>query len=110
MPEFGSPADPVQFGWLNAYSPYQHVRTGVRYPAVFLEAHEGATDIHALHARKMAARLQAVNPDSAARPVLLWVERNEAVDPDAGRTNELRGLVDQWLFLTSQLGIATRGR
>ena len=38
--EFGSPADPVQFGWLSAYSPYQQVKNGVRYPAVFLAGHE----------------------------------------------------------------------
>jgi prolyl oligopeptidase len=104
--EFGSPAVPTEFGWLRAYSPYQNVKAGVRYPSVYLTGNEGAVDVHPLHARKLAARLQAVNADPAARPVLLWVERGGQVDPDTQRTNELRALVDQWTFLTSQLGVA----
>jgi len=108
--EFGSPDDPVQFGWLSAYSPYQQVKRGVTYPAVLLLASEAATDVHALHARKMAARLQAVNPDPAGRPVLLWVERNDALDPDAARTSELQTLVDQRVFLMSQLGVVMKNQ
>ena len=104
--EFGSSADRDSFGWLNAYSPYQQVKNGVTYPAVFLAGHERASvGIHALHARKMAARLQAVNTDPAGRPVLVWIDRDEALDPDTERSNELRGLVDQWTFLMSQLGV-----
>src|SRR5438067_11810704 len=35
IPEYGSPDDPQAARWLAAYSPYQHVRDGVAYPAVF---------------------------------------------------------------------------
>jgi prolyl oligopeptidase len=105
VPEFGSPDDATQFGWLNAYSPYQHVKTGVTYPAVFIAGDERAPDVHAMHARKLAARLQAVNPNPAARPVLVWIERDVTLSPDEARANELRAQVDQWSFIASQLGV-----
>jgi prolyl oligopeptidase len=106
--EFGSPGDLLQYAWLSAYSPYHRVKPGVRYPAVFLAGDDRAADIHPLHARKFAARLQAVNQEPAARPVLLWIERDEDSTPDAERADELRGLVDQWTFLASQLGVQVR--
>src|SRR5690606_30759159 len=59
VPEYGSAEDPEQFEWLYAYSPYHRVQDGVRYPAVLLTAGENDTRVHAMHARKMAARLQA---------------------------------------------------
>ena len=34
VPEYGSSEDPAQFPWLRAYSPYHHVKSGVKYPAV----------------------------------------------------------------------------
>jgi hypothetical protein len=34
MSEYGSARDPEQFKWLYAYSPYQHVKQGTKYPAV----------------------------------------------------------------------------
>jgi prolyl oligopeptidase len=105
VPEFGSPADPTQFKWLNAYSPYQHVKAGATYPAVFIAASEQASDIHALHARKLAARLQAVNRDPAARPVLLSIDGAETLSPGQEQPNELRSLVDEWVFVASQLGV-----
>ena len=38
--EFGTVKDPAQFRALFAYSPYQHVRDGTKYPAVFLSTGE----------------------------------------------------------------------
>src|SRR5207245_6453511 len=37
VPEYGSAEDPDQFKILYAYSPYQHVKPGTRYPAVLLD-------------------------------------------------------------------------
>ena len=105
VPEFGSPEDPTQFAWLNAYSPYQHLKAGVKYPAVFIAGDERAPDVHVLHARKMAARLQAMNPNPATRPVLVWIDRDETTSPSQARANELSAVVDQWVFVASQLGM-----
>ena len=72
IPEYGSADDPEQFRWLQAYSPYHQVRPGVAYPAVLLATAESDTRVDPMHARKMAARLQAAT--SAERPVLLRLE------------------------------------
>jgi len=102
-PEFGAPADPDAFSWLRAYSPYQRVTRGTRYPAVLLEGSERATAVHAMHARKMTAALQAAtSSDSAERPVLLWLEKNDDV---ASPDSLLQTVVDQRAFLMWQLGM-----
>jgi prolyl oligopeptidase len=74
--EFGTAADPSEFGWLISYSPYHHVRPGVCYPAVLFTISDGDTRVDTMHARKMCAAMQyATASPQAERPVLL---RNEA--------------------------------
>ena len=69
VPEYGSADDPKQFAYLLAYSPYQHVKKGVEYPAVLFLTGDSDTRVAPLHARKMTALLQA---DAApGRPILL---------------------------------------
>jgi prolyl oligopeptidase len=72
IPEYGSADDPEQFRWLAAYSPYHHVEPGTRYPAMLFSTAEGDTRVDPLHARKMAALLQAET--GSDRPVLLRIE------------------------------------
>ena len=67
--EYGNASDPAQFKFLNAYSPYQKVKPGTRYPAVFLTTGDADTRVPPLQARKMTARLQAAT--ASGRPVLL---------------------------------------
>src|SRR6185295_7565697 len=55
VPEYGTAENAEHFKFLFAYSPYQRVTAGVKYPAVFLTAGENDTRVHAMHARKMAA-------------------------------------------------------
>jgi prolyl oligopeptidase len=67
--EYGSVSNEEQFKALHAYSPYQHVMNGTRYPAcLFLT---GANDprVDPANSRKMVARLQAAT--SPGSPVLL---------------------------------------
>jgi prolyl oligopeptidase len=105
VPEYGSAEDAKQFAYLHAYSPYHHVEPGVRYPAVLLTAGENDTRVHALHARKMAAKLQAANTDPAGRPVLLWVDREAGHGQGKPLNLRLRDVVDQRIFLMWQLGM-----
>ncbi|WP_090940490.1 prolyl oligopeptidase family serine peptidase [Nonomuraea jiangxiensis] len=73
--EYGSAADPEEFAWLYAYSPYHHVRDGVDYPAVLFTVAEGDTRVDPFHARKMCAALQTVSKEGGhAAPVLLRTE------------------------------------
>ena len=111
VPEYGSTEDPDQFGYLLAYSPYQRVQDNVRYPAVLLTAGEHDTRVHAMHARKMAARLQAATAcDPAERPVLLWVDREAGHGQGKPLALRLRDAVDQRVFLTEQIGRVQKSR
>jgi len=110
VPEYGSAEDAKQFEFLRAYSPYQQVKKGVAYPAVFLTAGENDTRVHALHARKMAAALQAATADDpAAKPVLIWVDREAGHGQGKPLNLRLRDAVDLRIFLMWQLGMLPQG-
>lgn len=103
IPEYGSPDDPEQFRWLRAYSPYHHVRAGVPYPAVLLATAESDTRVDPMHARKMAARLQAAT--SADHPVLLRLESRAGHGAGKPLSKVLEELTDTWTFVFSELGV-----
>ena len=81
VPEYGSAMDPVQFEYLAGYSPYHHVVSGTRYPAVMLVTGDSDTRVAPLHARKMTALLQAETGSS--NPVVLLY--NAAAGHSGGR-------------------------
>ena len=67
--EYGSSDDPAQFRYLLTYSPYHNVRAGTAYPSILFITGDGDTRVAPLHARKMAARVQAAT--TAENPILL---------------------------------------
>jgi len=69
VPEYGSAKDPEQFKWIFPYSPYQHVKAGTKYPAMFFVTGDADTRVAPLHARKMTALMQAST--GSTHPVLL---------------------------------------
>ncbi|MDQ3810143.1 MAG: prolyl oligopeptidase family serine peptidase [Chloroflexota bacterium] len=105
--EYGSADDPEQFRWLYAYSPYHRVRAGERYPATFLLTAEGDSRVDPMHARKMAARLQAATASDA--PVLLRVETDAGHGQGKPRHKQLEEAADVWTFLSWQLGVDLSG-
>jgi prolyl oligopeptidase len=106
VPEYGSAEDATQFEFLRAYSPYQNVRPGTAYPAVLLTAGENDTRVHPLHARKMAARLQAASSsDPEVDPVLLWVDRSAGHGQGKPLSLRVRDAADQVAFMAWQLGL-----
>jgi prolyl oligopeptidase len=106
VPEYGSAEDANQFRYLLDYSPYQKVKPGTKYPAVFLTAGENDTRVHAMHARKMAAALQsATASDPATQPVLLWVDREAGHGQGKPLSLRLRDAADQRAFVMWQLGM-----
>jgi prolyl oligopeptidase len=103
IPEYGSPDDPAEFRWLRAYSPYHHVREGVPYPAVLLATAESDTRVDPMHARKMAARLQAAT--SADRPILLRLEARAGHGAGKPLSKIVDELTDSWTFVFSELEV-----
>jgi prolyl oligopeptidase len=67
--EYGNASDPAQFKYLYAYSPYQKVKPGEKYPAVLFTTGDQDTRVPPLQARKMTARLQTAS--TSGKPVLL---------------------------------------
>ena len=101
--EFGTVKDPAQFKALYAYSPLLHVKDGTAYPAILLTTGEHDGRVAPWMSYKMAARLQAANPDG--QPVLLRV----AADAGHGIGTSLASLIDQdadiFSFLFNQLNM-----
>ncbi|HEY4595411.1 MAG TPA: prolyl oligopeptidase family serine peptidase [Thermoanaerobaculia bacterium] len=105
VPEYGSPDDPKDLAVLLRYSPYHNVKSGVRYPALLLTAGERDERVHALHARKMAARLQAATAsDRARKPILLLVDRDTGHGMGSPVDKQIAAAVDQMSFLMWQTG------
>ena len=103
IPEYGSSEDPEQYRWLRAYSPYHHVRQGTAYPAVLIATAESDTRVDPMHARKMAARLQAAT--SSDQPVLLRLEAKAGHGAGKPRAKLVDELTDSWSFVLHELGV-----
>ncbi|WP_168794543.1 prolyl oligopeptidase family serine peptidase [Paraburkholderia aromaticivorans] len=61
--EYGDPDEPDDAGMLAAYSPYHRVSANVAYPPVLFTTSTADDRVHPGHARKMAARMQALGAD-----------------------------------------------
>jgi prolyl oligopeptidase len=103
VPEYGSSDDPEQFKYIYAYSPYQHVRPGTKYPAVLFITGDGDTRVAPLHARKMAAEMQAAG---SPRPVLLLYDTKSGHSGGRPLGKEIEETTDQISFLFWQLGVS----
>lgn len=101
IPEYGSADDPAQFPFLHAYSPYHHVVEGAPYPAVLLMTAESDTRVDPLHARKMAARLQAAN--TSGHPILLRVETRAGHGAGKPLVKLIEEQTDFWTFIFWQV-------
>jgi len=102
VPEYGSSDDLKQFPYLYAYSPYHHVNAGVKYPAVLFITGDGDTRVAPLHARKMAALLQAAT--ASGRPVLLLYDTKSGHSGGRPVNKEIEERSDILSFLFWQLG------
>lgn len=102
--EFGTAEDPDDFRALVAYSPYHHVREGVRYPAALIVSGDVDQSCNPLHARKMTARLQAAS--SSGLPILLDHTPFRGHSPVLPLSDRIDALTDRMAFLCDQLGIS----
>ncbi len=108
IPEYGTSEDPEQFKTLLAYSPYQHVTPGTRYPALLLASSDHDDRVDPMHARKFAAAVQAAQPDGAT-PVYLRIEANAGHGGADGVAAAIQAQADTWGFVMEELGVAVGG-
>jgi prolyl oligopeptidase len=105
IPEYGSADDPEQFKYIYAYSPYHHVQHGMGYPAVLFMTADTDTRVDPMHAKKMAARLQAAN--GGDRPILLRIEPRAGHGAGKPVSKLIEEQTDLYSFLFWQLGVTT---
>jgi prolyl oligopeptidase len=105
IPEYGDPEKAEDFRFLYAYSPYHHVRPGVRYPSMLFTTAESDSRVDPMHARKMTAQLQEVARDPA-RPILIRVETNAGHGAGKPVSKLADELSDELSFLLHELGVA----
>jgi prolyl oligopeptidase len=107
IPEYGSSENPEQFKWLYAYSPYHHVKSGAEYPAVLFMTADTDTRVDPMHAKKMAALMQAEarNGASKTRPILLRIESKAGHGAGKPVAKQIEEFTDVYSFLFWQLGV-----
>ena len=107
IPEYGSAEDAKQFEFIYAYSPYHHVKAGVEYPAILFMTADTDTRVDPMHAKKMAALMQAEakNGSSRERPILLRIETKAGHGIGKPVTKQIEEYTDIYSFLFWQLGM-----
>ncbi len=101
--EYGSADDEAQFKALYAYSPYHQVKPGVAYPAVLFMTSDTDDRVDPLHARKMAAAVQALS--SGDQPVLLRIQAQAGHGGSDLVKERVEESADMYAFLMSLFGM-----
>jgi prolyl oligopeptidase len=98
--EYGDPAVPAERDYILTYSPYQNVKAGVDYPPVFFVTATSDDRVTPVHARKMAAKMEALSAE------VLFYENTEgghAAAADHRQAAEMWGL--SFVYLAEKLGL-----
>ena len=104
--EFGTVENSEQFRALYAYSPYHHVKDGVRYPSVLFLTGANDPRVDPMQSRKMTARLQAATPSDV--PILLRTSSNSGHGAGTPLSERIEQTVDVFAFVFEQLGVRFR--
>jgi prolyl oligopeptidase len=99
--EFGSVKDPEQFKALYAYSPYNHVVQGIKYPAILLTAGLNDGRVAPYNSFKFAALLQAAA--APGNPILLTVN-SFGHGIGSSLDQQVADLTDVFSFFAYELG------
>lgn len=103
IPEFGTVKDPAQFKALHAYSPYHHVKEGVKYPPVLFMTGANDPRVDPMQSRKMTAKLQSVGATA-----LLRTSSNSGHGAGTALSEQIEQSVDVNAFYFHHLGVSYR--
>ncbi|MDE2184242.1 MAG: S9 family peptidase [Alphaproteobacteria bacterium] len=100
--EYGDPADPKMAAYLRTYSPYQNVSAAKKYAPVFFVTATSDDRVTPVHARKMAAKMQA-----QGHSVLFYenTDGGHAAAADHKQAAEMWAL--SFVYLTRELGLSS---
>lgn len=100
--EYGSSEHKPDFGWLLKYSPYQNVHPGTHYPSIMFFTGASDTRVDPLHARKMAALMQASS--GSDRPILLHYGLKGGHSAGVSSDQLVEDYADSLAFLWTETG------
>jgi prolyl oligopeptidase len=100
--EYGDPADPKAREWILKYSPYQNVSADKAYPPVFFVTATSDDRVTPVHARKMAARMEAQGHD------VLFFENTDGGHAAAANHKQAAEMWAQsFVYLKQRLGLGS---
>ncbi len=99
--EYGDPADAKAREWILKYSPYQNVKPGVKYPPVFFVTATSDDRVTPVHARKMAAKMEAQGHD-----VLFYENTDGGHAAAANHKQSAEMWALSFVYLKQKLGLA----
>ncbi len=100
--EYGSADNPDQFEYIRAYSPYHNVEAGTEYPGIMFVTGDSDTRVDPMHARKMAALMQAST--GSDNPIVLKYDTKAGHSGGTPLQKQISDSVDQLHFLLWQVG------
>ena len=100
--EYGSAENPADFAYIAKYSPYQNVKPGTAYPAIFFFTGDGDTRVDPMNARKMTPLMQSAS--SSGRPILLHYSLKGGHSAGVSQTQLAKDYADEMSFLWTETG------
>ena len=98
--EYGSADNAADYKYIRAYSPYQNVKQGTKYPAIMFFSGDNDTRVDPLHARKMTAEMQAAT--AGDRPILLHYSLKGGHSSGVSVTQQIQDDTDILSFLWNE--------
>jgi prolyl oligopeptidase len=98
--EYGSADNEADYKYLRAYSPYQNVKQGGKYPAIMFFSGDNDTRVDPLHARKMTAEMQAAT--GSDRPIVLHYSLKGGHSSGVSVTQQIEDETDILSFLWNE--------
>jgi prolyl oligopeptidase len=98
--EYGSADNAADYKYIRAYSPYQNVKQGTKYPAIMFFSGDNDTRVDPLHARKMTAEVQAAT--GGDRPILLHYSLKGGHSSGVSVTQQIQDETDILSFLWNE--------
>ena len=96
--EYGDPRIPEEAAYIARYSAYQQLRPDAAYPRVYITTNTRDDRVHPGHARKFAARLEAMGHDH-----LYYEETSGGHSNDADPVANARRWARHYVYLAQQL-------
>jgi prolyl oligopeptidase len=98
--EYGDPAKPADRDWILKFSPYQNVKTDKTYPPVFFVTATSDDRVTPVHARKMAALMEAQGHD-----VLFYENTDGGHAAAANHKQSAEMWAQSFVYLKQKLGL-----